>query len=265
MDLENGDINMKYIASWSGGKDSTATIILAHERNEPLDTIIFCEVMFDKKTTGELPEKIDFVRNVAKPIFESWGYKVEILHYEQTFIDGFNHVRGHKSKWAGKRVGFPMSGRCYMNDAKRVPIKRFYKELKEPYTDYVGIAVDEEKRLSDMKKRNTSKNQNQISLLEKYGYTEAMAFELCKKYSLLSPVYEFSKRDGCWFCPNAREKELKHLKDNHPELWQRLKELEESAGDCAGKIFDTREGRSIKTLEEKFYWQDAQINIFDFI
>lgn len=27
---------MKYIVSWSGGKDSTASIILAHEHNEPL-------------------------------------------------------------------------------------------------------------------------------------------------------------------------------------------------------------------------------------
>lgn len=53
---------MKYIASWSGGKDSTATIILAHENNEPLHTILFCEVMFDKDTTGEIPEKIHFVK-----------------------------------------------------------------------------------------------------------------------------------------------------------------------------------------------------------
>ena len=39
---------MKYIASFSGGKDSAATIILAHENNEPLDEIIFSEVMFDE-------------------------------------------------------------------------------------------------------------------------------------------------------------------------------------------------------------------------
>lgn len=26
----------KYIASFSGGKDSTATVILAHEHNEPI-------------------------------------------------------------------------------------------------------------------------------------------------------------------------------------------------------------------------------------
>ena len=49
---------MKYIASWSGGKDSTASIILAHEHNEPLDLIIFSEVMFDENISGELPEHI---------------------------------------------------------------------------------------------------------------------------------------------------------------------------------------------------------------
>lgn len=79
---------MKYIASWSGGKDSTATIILAHEHNIRIDNIIFCEVMFDEKTTGELPEKIDFVKNRAKPLFEEWGYKVDILHYKK-------NVHGH--------------------------------------------------------------------------------------------------------------------------------------------------------------------------
>ena len=71
---------MKYIASWSGGKDSTASIILAHENNEPLDLIIFSEVMFDKNISGELPEHIEFIKNKCIPLFESWGYKTKILH-----------------------------------------------------------------------------------------------------------------------------------------------------------------------------------------
>ena len=37
-----------YYVAFSGGKDSMATIILAKENNEPLDTIIFSEVMFYK-------------------------------------------------------------------------------------------------------------------------------------------------------------------------------------------------------------------------
>ena len=66
---------MKYIASCSGGKDSIATIILAHENKEPLDEIVFAEVMFDEETSGELPEHIDFIKNRAFPLFERWGYK----------------------------------------------------------------------------------------------------------------------------------------------------------------------------------------------
>ena len=83
---------MKHIASWSGGKDSTASIILAHEHNEPLDLIIFSEVMFDKNVSGELPEHIDFIKNKCIPLFESWGYEVKILHADTTYIDCFNKI-----------------------------------------------------------------------------------------------------------------------------------------------------------------------------
>lgn len=251
---------MKYIASWSGGKDSTATIILAHENNEPLDTIIFCEVMFSEHITGEIPEKIEFVRNVAKPLFESWGYEVKILHHNKTFLDNFYHVRGKRSKWCGKRLGFPMAGKCYMNDAKREPIKKFYREIKGEYTDYVGIAIDEKERLERM----TARNSRQISLLAKHGYTEQMAKKKCEEYGLLSPVYEFSKRDGCWFCPNAAKCELRNLWKNHKELWNELVRLENEEN-IIGNKFDTRAGKSIKEWEEVFKQEDAQLTIFDFI
>ena len=81
---------MKYIASWSGGKDSTASIILAHEHNEPLDLIIFSEVMFDENISGELPEHIDFIKNKAIPVFESWGYKTKILRSDRTYMITFS-------------------------------------------------------------------------------------------------------------------------------------------------------------------------------
>ena len=45
----------RHIASCSGGKDSVATILLAAQNNEPLDEIVFAEVMFDPNTTGEVP------------------------------------------------------------------------------------------------------------------------------------------------------------------------------------------------------------------
>ena len=40
---------MRYVASCSFGKDSVATVILAKMHNEPLDEVVYCEVMFDEK------------------------------------------------------------------------------------------------------------------------------------------------------------------------------------------------------------------------
>lgn len=59
-----------YVASCSFGKDSVAQVILAHIHNEPLDLIIYSEVMFDKDISAELPEHREFIYNTAIPKFE---------------------------------------------------------------------------------------------------------------------------------------------------------------------------------------------------
>lgn len=174
---------MRYFHSWSGGKDSTAGVILDHIHGLPPSTIVFSEVMFDRKReiSGERPEHIDFIKNKAKPLFESWGYTVEILHAEKDYLDCFFRVL-EKSKdetAIGKYKGWVIAGMCDANrDLKLKPIHRYYKSLDlagEEYTQYVGIAIDEPKRLERLRETN------KISLLERYGYTEQMAFDLCKK------------------------------------------------------------------------------------
>ena len=250
---------MKYIASWSGGKDSTASIILAHEYNEPLDLIIFSEVMFDENISGELPEHIDFIKNKAIPIFESWGYEIKILHAKLNYMDIFMRepTRG-KHFGTGKKTGFPMSGRCQINKSVKVlPIKNFLNAIEEEFTQYIGIAKDEPTRMERI-----VNSRNKVSLLEKYGYTEQMAFELCKKYDLLSPIYGFTNRGGCWFCPNMRYTQLKHLRTHHRDLWDKLLELENET-DLIGNMWNTLTKTRIHDWEERFYWEERQMNIFD--
>lgn len=251
---------MKYIASFSGGKDSTASVILAHEYNEPLDLIIFSEVMFDKNISGELPEHIDFIKKKCIPLFESWGYEVKILHAKLTYMDIFlrQPTRG-KRFGTGMITGFPMSGRCQINKSVKVlPIKQFLKGYVEEFTQYIGIAIDEPIRL-DRVVRTT----NQISLLQKYKYTERMAFDLCKKYDLLSPIYDFAPRGGCWFCPSARDCELRHLRNNHRDLWDKLLELENTPN-LIGDKWNTLTQTSIHDKEEQFMWEDRQFHISDY-
>lgn len=177
---------MKYIASCSFGKDSIATILLAREHNEPLDEIVYCEVMFDKEISGELPEHRDFIYNKAIPTFESWGYKVTIIRGKTNYIEWFNKEIC-KGQNIGKSRGFPMAGRCGINrDCKSRPCERYLRTLGD-FAQYMGIAFDEKKRLERMDKK-------QVSLLEKYRYTEEMAKEKCLEYGLLSPIYKFTSR-----------------------------------------------------------------------
>lgn len=171
---------MKYIASFSGGKDSTASVILAHENNEPLDLIIFSEVMFDNETSGELPEHIDFIKNKCIPLFQSWGYETKILHSDLTYMDIFlrEPMRG-KRFGSGLITGFPMSGLCQINRSVKVlPITKFLKNYDNDCIQYIGIAIDEPKRLKRLE------NTNRISLLAKYGYTEQMAYDFMRKIRL---------------------------------------------------------------------------------
>lgn len=218
---------MKYICSWSGGKDSTASIILAHLKGEPLDIIVFAEVMFDKYTSGENPYHIEFIMKRAKPLFESWGYEVIVVRSKRTYLDCFNHVikrpvihMEHK----GKKHGFPLTGACFIKrDLKIRPIEDYYRTLDDKeYVQYIGIGVDEPGRLNAM-----HKDSYKVSLLEKYGYTTDMARELCKEYGLLSPVYKLSKRGGCWMCPFAKLEEHRVIRELCSDAWAAFVALED--------------------------------------
>lgn len=193
---------MHYFHSWSGGKDSTAAIILDHIHGLPPSRIVFCEIMYDLKRgiSGELPEHIDFVKNIAIPKFKEWGFAVDVVRAETDYMDNFYHViTKSRNGNNGKMRGFPLSGRCTISrDCKIKPIHDYYKKagLKpEEITQYVGIAIDEPERLERI--RGT----NKVSVLELFGYTEQMALELCQEYGLLSPSYQFATRGGVLVLP----------------------------------------------------------------
>lgn len=247
---------MKYVASWSGGKDSTATIILAHEHGEPLDEIVYVEVMFDKDTSGEVPEHIEFIHRAAA-VFESWGYKVTRLAAEKTFMDIFNHVKKRGAR-AGMRSGFPMIGKCMVQtDCKMAPLRKWEKAHAAGVMQYIGIAADEPKRLARL-------TDGKESLLAKYGIEEAQATKICEKYGLLSPIYEWAKRGGCFFCPNARDTELRHLRTHHRDLYDRLLALENEKN-TVGQKWRGNIGASLHEKEAQFQLEDNQITIFDLL
>ncbi len=59
---------VKHIASCSFGKDSLTTVLLAKKYREPLDEVVYCEVMFDKGISGEVPEHRGEIYGNAVPV-----------------------------------------------------------------------------------------------------------------------------------------------------------------------------------------------------
>ena len=195
----------KFIASCSFGKDSLATILLAKEHGEPLDEAVYCEVMFDSNISGEVPEHRDFIYGRAIPALERMGVRVVVLRSQQTYVGLFTGriTRGPKK---GMVRSFPLCGKCAVQrDCKVRPIERYRKTLPAGTVQYVGIAQDEQERLLRLE------GSKQVSLLDKYNFTEQDAWEFCRKAGLLSPVYAgrscatstITTRTcgpGCWSC-----------------------------------------------------------------
>lgn len=250
--IRKAGVTIKHIACCSFGKDSLAQILVALEHGEPLDEVIYCEVMFDENISGEQPEHINFINNIAIPYLENVGVKVTRIRSTKTYKDMFYHeiTRG---RHVGKLAGFPLASHCSINrDCKTRPINRYIKSLGSDVIKYIGIAVDEPKRLERLDK-------NSISLLAKYSITEDMAVDICKAKGLLSPIYQYADRNGCWFCPNCKDKEFKYLRVNSPRLWGELLQLEKAENRAS--IYFNRYC-SLTDLERKFVMEDNQIKFW---
>lgn len=78
---------------------------------------------------------------------------------------------------------------------------------------YIGIAIDEPQRFHNL-------NEYKLSPLVEIEWTEADARKWAEDNGLLSPIYGFSSRGGCFFCPCQSIKSLRILRNMYPDLWE---------------------------------------------
>ena len=247
-----------YIASCSFGKDSIATILLALENGEPLDRVVFAEVMFDhsRGISGEIPEHIEWVYSTAIPKLEAMGVKVDVVRDEKDYCWYFNNPIGG-GQYKGKMRGFPLGGMCVVNrNCKLKPIRDYYRQYREDYriVQYVGIAKDEPRRLARID------GVKKVSLLDKYHYTEAMARAKAEEYGLLSPIYQSGNRNGCWFCPNCSIRQFGRFRKAHPNLWAELVNLSHTPNLCS---YGFKYGKTVQEVERLIDWDDRQLKLFE--
>lgn len=245
---------MKHIAFISYGKDSLAMIIKIKELGLPLDEVVYCDIRFDDNSlSGEMPLMAKWIPYARKRLKELFG--IEVKHITGvSFIEQFYKVK-QKGNRSGLRYGFPYVIGAWCNSRLKIePMNKFLKSLNDDYIEYVGIAYDEPERYERLKD-----NPKKKCLLYDLKITENEAMEICKKYNLVSPIYQSSFRGGCWFCVKQGINQLRNLYFNHNDLWQKLIDLEKDS-------FNTfKPNLTLKQLEQRFKKETGQLTIFDFI
>ena len=249
---------MERYLMWSGGKDSTASLILCYENGIHLDGIIFSEVMFDhsRNISAENPKFIKWVYDVAIPKIKEMGYDVIVARSDKDYLYYF-HKLYEKSKKGrnGLKYGFPVSGGCWVNSRLKFSgVKKWETQQKKigEFEEIVGIAYDEPKRYEK------ALNRGQRSVLHEFGIVEKDTFAICEKYGLLNPIYADRPRGGCWFCPNASIKEFSALRREHPQLWQELVNLSKTENlACYGFKF----GKTVQQVEAEIDQYEQNLSI----
>lgn len=223
---------MKHIVSFSGGKDSTAMLLRMLEENMQVDEIIYCD------TYKEFPQMYKHIEKIKKYIKEKYNKEITTLKAENDFdYYMFDHIKS-RGKNKGKR-GYGWSTmlcRWCTSNLKTNVINKYLKTQNEEYTEYIGIACDELKRIKD-----------KCYPLIDWGMTEKDCLHYCYERGFdWEGLYEHFDRVSCWCCPLKNLKELKTLYTHYPELWEELKEMDKKSYNQFRKDY------SVKELEEKF-------------
>lgn len=245
-----------HIASFSGGKDSTAMVLHMIERGDRLDEVVFCD------TTMEFPAMIRHVEKV-KQVIEAAGIKFTELRAEHDFEYYLAEVDVPNRKPTSRYFGVPGYGwpsfknRWCTGQLKINLMEAYLAELQSKYEviQYIGIAADEDYRLE----RENNQDPNHRHPLREWGWIEDAALQYCydRGYDW-EGVYEIFRNEktgrsrvSCWCCPLQAYDDLRKLRAHFPDLWQRLQDLD-------AKQWQTfAHGYSVADFDRRFALEDA--------
>lgn len=244
-----------HAVSLSGGKDSTAMLLLMIERNMPIDMVLYAD------TGMEFPEMYGHIAKLDAYLYEQRGIHITVLRHPQGFeYLMFDEPKQRPSSIANRmKLGVSLYGNGWPGIRVRwctgaLKTKLIDKEVKRLKGElnalhYIGIAADEAWRCKG----------EQYPLVD-WGITEAQALQICydRGYDF-GGLYEIYHRASCWCCPFQRIDELRKLRKHHPELWDKLRELDDRAIKQfgPGPLGQFKKDWSVLRLEERFAKEDS--------
>lgn len=249
-----------HTVSLSGGKDSTAMLLLMIERGMPIDAV------FTADTRMEFPEMYAHLEKLDQHLYRERGLHITFLQHPK----GFEWLMFEEPKtkpqtieWRQKR-GIPIYGngwptmkiRWCTGQLKTHLVREVTSHIEQQYQllHYIGIAADEPKRV----------HKDQYPLVD-WQITEKDALQICKDRGYdWDGLYDIYRRCSCWCCPLQAIGELRKLYHHHPELWKRLYKMDERAKAQFGDdpLGQFKENWTVAELEQRFVMEKSQLSFF---
>lgn len=233
---------MKHIVSFSGGKDSTAMLLMMLEKGMPVDRVICVD------TTKEFPQMYEHIKKVQEYI-NPLEIEIITIPFDYYFAEHIKTKGRNKEFLNVKGFGWPDMNFRWCTTKKLQAQTKAVKVLGD-YIRYIGIASDEAHRT---KSNKDIKDTKQFPLV-KWGITEKQALEYCYSKGFdWGGLYTKMRRVSCWCCPLSSLRELKVLYNDFPELWKQLEEMDKKS------VRQFRADYSVADLTKRFAEDKLQL------
>lgn len=247
-----------HIVNCSGGKDSTAMLLMMLERGMWVDRILYADV----GELAEFPSMYEYIHKLEDHI----GRKIEVVRSSRftarSIFYGYPSRGVHKDEIRG----FPPTvgaGCRYRSWLKVEPLEA----AAGPGNDvYIGIASDESQR-SRAGEYAKGKQRYHFPLVE-WGVTEADCLAYLKAKGLYNPLYDHFDRLGCFWCPKQPLRSLRALYRNFPAEWAELRQMERDQGrpfkhGYPAEELEIRFRRELEEELENQKYAGEQMSLFD--
>ena len=227
---------MNYVASLSGGKDSLAMTLRLIEENKPLTHILFYDTGMEFNAIYRIIDKVE-------QIVKNTNVEFIRLKPKEDFLTKMMLHPVHPGT-EKERYGYDWcGGRCRWGTAEKISTINKYIRTIGNSIQYVGIAVDEPKRI-----RN---EEGKLYPLVDWQMTEQDCLRYCYDRGWNweengVELYDILDRVSCWCCGNKNLKELKAMHDFLPYYWGLLKGMQSKID----RPF--KQGKTIFDLDEKW-------------